>query len=301
MESLRFLSPYNLLIQLAPDDFTQLNEKFIKARRDYESLLEASMSQPAQPYGRKPQQQYGYTAAGYPPQGGPPSQGPGRYYTPGPQGRAQDRAAVCRGLTTVESRTPQPQNPPQNGPQPFTYAPQQPPSQSAQQTPYPRTSLPPNQQSQPSADHYSQQRPQSAAYDHPQELSSYTTPTDVPPQSYPPHMQQHQASNDNYSPSVYSPTEEIGQGQQQPPYQINNPPYGGQPQQSQPYGQVPSKQQQAPSHPPPSAPSPNPQNPYPVLDSGPSSGGYQAYHAPQQQPGYTASGGSGGGPDDFYR
>lgn len=26
-----------------PDDFTQLNEKFIKARRDYESLLEASM------------------------------------------------------------------------------------------------------------------------------------------------------------------------------------------------------------------------------------------------------------------
>ncbi|CAF9907425.1 MAG: ESCRT-0 subunit protein hse1 [Heterodermia speciosa] len=272
------------------DDFTQLNEKFIKARRDYESLLEASMSQPAQPYGRQPQQQYGYTAAGYPPQGGPPSQGPGRYYTPGPQ----------------ESRTPQPQNPPQNGPQPFTYATQKAPSQPTQQTPYPRTSLPPNQQPQPSADPYSQQRPQSAAYDHPQELSSYTSPTDVPPQSHPPHMQQqqpqhHQTQNDNYSPSIYSPTEELGQGQQQPPYQITNPPYGGQPQQSQPYGQVPTKQQQAPSHPPPSAPSPNSQNPYPVLNSGPPSGGYQAYTVPQHQPGYTASGGSGGGPDDFYR
>jgi signal transducing adaptor molecule len=31
------------------DDFTQLNEKFIKARRDYESLLDMSMSHPQQP------------------------------------------------------------------------------------------------------------------------------------------------------------------------------------------------------------------------------------------------------------
>ncbi|ERS99380.1 signal transducing adaptor molecule [Sporothrix schenckii 1099-18] len=31
------------------DDFTQLNEKFIKARRDYEALLESSMSHPPQP------------------------------------------------------------------------------------------------------------------------------------------------------------------------------------------------------------------------------------------------------------
>ncbi|KAG7006287.1 hypothetical protein G7Y79_00015g038770 [Physcia stellaris] len=261
------------------NDFTQLNEKFIKARRDYESLLEASMSQPAMPYGRQPQQPYGYSAGGYPPQGGPPPQ---------------------QALISSESRTPQPQNPPQTGPQPFTYAPQQ-PSQQTQQTPYPRTSLPPNQQPQSSSEPYSQPRPQSAAYDHPQELSSYTSPTDVPPQSYPPHMQQHQNSNDNYSPSVYSPTEEPSQGQQAP-FQINNPPYGGRPPQSQPYGQAPSKQQ-APSHPPPSAPSPNPQNPYPVLNTGPPSGVYQPYTAPQsqqqQQPGYAA--GAGGGPDDFYR
>ncbi|KAG6012640.1 hypothetical protein E4U41_005258, partial [Claviceps citrina] len=40
------------------DDFTQLNEKFIKARRDYEALLESSMSQPPQhnyrPYVMRP-------------------------------------------------------------------------------------------------------------------------------------------------------------------------------------------------------------------------------------------------------
>ncbi|KAF2719182.1 hypothetical protein K431DRAFT_340156 [Polychaeton citri CBS 116435] len=73
------------------DDFTQLNEKFIKARRDYEALLDSSMSQPQYsqqfpirqqppgnrqsyapphlqqgPYGQQPPQ-------GYPPQGPPPS------------------------------------------------------------------------------------------------------------------------------------------------------------------------------------------------------------------------------------
>ena len=68
------------------DDFTQLNEKFIKARRDYESLLEASMSQPAQQYGHPSQPQYGYSGGGgYPPQNAPPQQGPGRFYTPGPE------------------------------------------------------------------------------------------------------------------------------------------------------------------------------------------------------------------------
>ena len=63
------------------DDFTQLNEKFIKARRDYESLLEASMSQTQ--YGRPPPSQYGFQG-GYPPQSAPPQQSPGRFYTPGP-------------------------------------------------------------------------------------------------------------------------------------------------------------------------------------------------------------------------
>lgn len=54
-----------------------LNEKFIKARRDYESLLETSMSQSASHYGRP----YNYGGDPYQPAGGEPS----RYYTPAPQ------------------------------------------------------------------------------------------------------------------------------------------------------------------------------------------------------------------------
>ncbi|KAK1968345.1 hypothetical protein LY78DRAFT_668402 [Colletotrichum sublineola] len=86
------------------DDFTQLNEKFIKARRDYESLLESSMSHPPQPsyhqYAMRP------GAGGYPggPGAGYPTQGPPqghpqqqqqqqqqeqRYYTPAPQDQPQ--------------------------------------------------------------------------------------------------------------------------------------------------------------------------------------------------------------------
>lgn len=82
------------------DDFTQLNEKFIKARRDYESLLESSMSHPPQPtyhqYApRPPQMMHGY-GGGAPPGPGYPSQAPPqhqhdpqRFYTPGPQGPPQ--------------------------------------------------------------------------------------------------------------------------------------------------------------------------------------------------------------------
>ncbi|EXJ95492.1 signal transducing adaptor molecule [Capronia coronata CBS 617.96] len=58
------------------DDFQQLNEKFIKARRDYEALLETSMAQSAQ-YARPGPAAYGY--GGAPPQGYPPQ----RYFTPG--------------------------------------------------------------------------------------------------------------------------------------------------------------------------------------------------------------------------
>ncbi|KAI8162765.1 Class E vacuolar protein-sorting machinery protein [Colletotrichum sp. SAR 10_65] len=78
------------------DDFTQLNEKFIKARRDYESLLESSMSHPPQPsyhqYAMRPGPG-GYPgpagpAAGYPAQGPPQQQQEQRFYTPAPQANA---------------------------------------------------------------------------------------------------------------------------------------------------------------------------------------------------------------------
>ncbi|KAL2044828.1 hypothetical protein N7G274_002603 [Stereocaulon virgatum] len=274
------------------DDFTQLNEKFIKARRDYESMLEASISQPAQqPYGRPGQPQYGYGggSGGYPPQGAPPQQAPGRYYTPGPDGGPP------------ATNTPKPQYPLQSGPQPFSYAGQAPPSQQPQYPPNdPRKTS--GGQAPPSADPYSH-RPQST-YDNPQELStsSYASPTENRPQAYPPHLQRTQ-SQDGYSPSVYSPSDA-------PPHQQSQPPYGGQqaPYPHTPNEPPPSQQpyqtynQPQPSYPPPSAPSPNlGQNPYPVLNSGPPPGGqYQAYHAPreQQQQPYVAEAGN---PDGFYR
>ena len=71
------------LFWLLLDDFTQLNERFIKSCRDYENLLDASMTQtqPAYQYGRH-QQGYG---GGYPPQAAPPQQDTQRYYTPNQQ------------------------------------------------------------------------------------------------------------------------------------------------------------------------------------------------------------------------
>lgn len=54
-----------------------LNEKFIKARKDYELLLETSMAQPASHYGRPGQSPYNYGGDAYPTGGVEPS----RYYT----------------------------------------------------------------------------------------------------------------------------------------------------------------------------------------------------------------------------
>ncbi|PHH51030.1 Class E vacuolar protein-sorting machinery protein hse1 [Ceratocystis fimbriata CBS 114723] len=61
------------------DDFTQLNEKFIKARRDYETLLEASMTHP--PPHQYHQYNMGQQQPGY---GGPAGGRPGAGYTPSP-------------------------------------------------------------------------------------------------------------------------------------------------------------------------------------------------------------------------
>ncbi|MCJ1230696.1 ESCRT-0 subunit protein hse1 [Toensbergia leucococca] len=271
------------------DDFTQLNEKFIKARRDYESLLEASMSQPSpSQYGRQGQPQYGYSAGGYPPQGPPPQQGPGRYYTPGPQ----------------DSRTPQPR-PASQAPSSQFYPTnpnsQPPPSQSQQQQPPyphptdPRPRIPSS--SKPQQDPYSH-RPQST-YDNPQELSTstYASPTDPRPQSqsFPPPSINPQSQPPISRLQSYPPSENNNPNgphtQQQPHY------HGSQ----QPFGQAgQQQQQQQQQQQPPQAPSPNLQTPYPVLNTGPPPGGYVAYQAPRpQQQGYTAE--AGGNPNDFYR
>ncbi|KAK5661920.1 hypothetical protein OQA88_10029 [Cercophora sp. LCS_1] len=71
------------------DDFTQLNEKFIKARRDYEALLESSMSHPPRPtyhqYAMRPEIPQGYPTPGPSYGAPPPQQDTQRYYTPAPQ------------------------------------------------------------------------------------------------------------------------------------------------------------------------------------------------------------------------
>jgi signal transducing adaptor molecule len=76
---LNWLEPYgDRDADNAADDFQQLNEKFIKARRDYEALLESSMAQSAHAYARPSPAAYGY---GAPPQ--PQGYTQPRYYTPG--------------------------------------------------------------------------------------------------------------------------------------------------------------------------------------------------------------------------
>lgn len=63
------------------DDFVSLNEKFIKARRDYESLLESSMAAPPSGgYGRPSVGQAPYNYDTYPPLGGQSQ----RYFPSGP-------------------------------------------------------------------------------------------------------------------------------------------------------------------------------------------------------------------------
>ncbi|KAF2139421.1 uncharacterized protein K452DRAFT_320544 [Aplosporella prunicola CBS 121167] len=155
------------------DDFTQLNEKFIKARRDYEALLEASMSQAAQPaYGRQP---YGYSTSSGPYTGAypaqtapPPPQDPQRFYSPAPGEPAYGY-------------------PPQSGPQPFYMMPT-----NQVGSPKPGAADPYTQQRIPSTS-AAAARPQSIAT-YPQELAttSYESPVEATHRPSLPQQQQQQ-------------------------------------------------------------------------------------------------------------
>ncbi|KAK3700899.1 ESCRT-0 subunit protein hse1 [Vermiconidia calcicola] len=125
------------------DDFTQLNEKFIKARRDYEALLELSMSQPQyqQQFPIRPRQS---SHQMYPPQqhqqtpyGGPQQGPPPQSYPPQAQ-------------PSVQAYPPQ---------QPFAQQSQQhlPPQQDVQRFYSPAPSEPSNQQQPGYASPYPQQ------------------------------------------------------------------------------------------------------------------------------------------------
>ncbi|KAH8816189.1 hypothetical protein F5884DRAFT_775309 [Xylogone sp. PMI_703] len=217
------------------DEFTQLNERFIKSCRDYESLLDASMTQqPAYGYGRPGPSVPGY-GGGYPPQAAaPPPQDPQRYYSPGPQEPPYPpQTASPAGY------------PPRNGPQPFyvvaggqqpdhTYPPQDHtpriPS-SSKPAPIQTSSPPPNQYGTvPQTGH----RPQST-YSNPQELA--TSVYDSPVNNQP---------NAPYSASVYS--DDPYSATAPPNAPPNEPPAPPAQQQYTPYS-PPQKPQQAPNHP----------------------------------------------------
>jgi hypothetical protein len=92
------------------DDFTQLNEKFIKARRDYEALLESSMAHPPQ----RTYQQYAPPQPAYPapsgpsyPPSGPPQHDPQRFYTPAPAGKLPTARAKALFTLTRRRRVPE--------------------------------------------------------------------------------------------------------------------------------------------------------------------------------------------------
>ncbi|KAG2417589.1 hypothetical protein HFD88_008808 [Aspergillus terreus] len=261
------------------DEFTQLNEKFIKARRDYEALLEASMSHPAQPqYGRPGQPQYPYPGPGapmgYPPGGPQPDQ---RYFSPRPQETQplQPNASPYYGaeqghMYPPTSQSPGPRNHTPPAAAPYQQAPSHPPAQ-------------PQQHTAPDAYPPQHHRPEST-YDHPQELS--TSVYDSPVEQRPPypgaqipaaihqHFQQQQQQQQDYSPSVYSPDESKPPGAQQVPYPA-----------------TPAANQPPPMHQPPPVPgAAAAPTPYPVNAPGAS---YQAYKPPQ--------GGPASNPASFYQ
>ncbi|KAH0492841.1 hypothetical protein TgHK011_007771 [Trichoderma gracile] len=131
------------------DDFTQLNEKFIKARRDYEALLESSMSHPPQhnyqQYAMRPAQAYPPPGGNYPPQ--PQPQDPQRFYTPGPQGRPQFQQTSSPPPNFPQSGAP-PQPSSHPAPAPFYVAGSEVPTHAAAGQP-----PAPQQQQYPPSDH----------------------------------------------------------------------------------------------------------------------------------------------------
>ncbi|KAB8235201.1 ESCRT-0 subunit protein HSE1 [Aspergillus alliaceus] len=247
------------------DEFTQLNEKFIKARRDYESLLEASMSHPAQPpYGRPGPSQYGYPGPaapmGYPQ--GPAQSDPQRYFSPRPQ------------------ETPS-QQPNASGYYGAEQAPMYPP---ASQSPDPHRRTPPTGAAYQPVHH----RPEST-YEHPQELgtSVYDSPVEHPSSSqrlpYPPGGQVPPAVQQHFQQQPQQPQQEYS------PY----PPEDAAKPQQPPYPTTPASHQAPPMHQPPPVPgTASTPSPYPSLTPG--AGGYQAYNPSQ-------GGAPNSNPASFYR
>lgn len=278
------------------DDFTQLNEKFIKARRDYEALLESSMSHPPGPtyhqYAMRPQIPQGYpppSQGGY--AGGPSQpQDPQRFYTPAP---AQESSQY-----PPSSPSPNFQRPGAAGaPAPFYVGgaevpsqPNQPPAQTPQQQPQ---QLPPQQQ-QPQQQQQYAQRPQEQRHPSggkqpaPIQTSSSPPPSNNPYASYQPP----QAGARPQSTSYGSGPQELSTSAYDSPIASHHNPGNYASAYNNPEDPYAAASPSAPTLPPPSIPAPA----VPGAAGGPPSyGAYSAYHAASQQPPQPSYGGYDGG------
>ncbi|KAL7799195.1 hypothetical protein V8C37DRAFT_366950 [Trichoderma ceciliae] len=235
------------------DDFTQLNEKFIKARRDYESLLESSMSHPPQhnyqQYAMRPGPQ------GYPPAGGnyppPQQQDPQRFYTPGPQGRPQ-----YQQTSSPPPNFPQPGPPAQTSahpaPAPFYVAGSEVPTQAAAGQPPAGQQYPPRDNAPGILANSNQPPP----------LGTTTSP---PPQNFNPFQQ----PPSQQPPSTYG-VQELATSVYDSPIAPNNP------------SSTVAYSSSGYSQEGPPIPHPNDTEPIPPYTTQPPS--YQSYQPPQQTP-----------------
>ncbi|OAQ96705.1 hypothetical protein LLEC1_01784 [Akanthomyces lecanii] len=294
------------------DDFTQLNEKFIKARRDYESLLESSMAHPPQ----HNYQQYamrlgqGYPQAGGYPSQPPPSQEPNQYYnSASPQGMDHG----------YQASSPPPSFPPggQLGNAPFYVGGAEVPSHAGNQPPPPQQYPP--RDSTPRIPSSSQPSVPNKNTSPPPQVQSYTPYSPQPQQMYHPPSQQAQQQPAPLQPlqrpqstygaqelatSVYDspiaphnpnsfyPQDEAASNA---PHTASSPPFHQQQAPSQPHYQSYAPPDQAPP------PVPTAQPPQVPGSSGAPSGGAPQYK-PYVPPGASAPDGpSAPSPNDYYR
>ena len=193
-----------------PDDFTQLNEKFIKARRDYEALLEASMTQShppphyPHPYPVRSQPSHAHMYAQPPPYAPPPAT-----YPPQP-------APSSAPPYPSPQQQQQPYAPAPAPPAPATYPPQAAPSSapsSAPPYPSPQQQQQQQQQQQPfsSAPPYPSPPPQQQPFSPAPGLPPPATyppqpaPSSVQPTTYPPQPTPPSAQPATYPPATYPP------------------------------------------------------------------------------------------------
>ncbi|KAM3507402.1 hypothetical protein MY10362_001784 [Beauveria mimosiformis] len=279
------------------DDFTQLNEKFIKARRDYESLLESSMAHPPQhtyqQYAMRPGQGYPQPV-GYPNQP-PPSQEPNQYYNSAPP------AGPGSGYQTS---SPPPNFPPggQPGNAPFYVGGAEVPSQIGTQPP--ASQQYPPRDSTPHVPSSSQPSVPGNSTSPPPQGQSYTPYSPQSQQLYHPPSQQAQRPQSTYG------AQELATSVYDSPIAPHNPnSFYAQDEAAPASAPAPSHQQQTPSQPhyqsyspPEQAPPPVPTGQPPQVPGGGAPSGGAPQYKPYVPPGASAADGpSAPSPNDYYR